>query len=133
LTDQFFEVTCPSCKYEGARGDQCNVCENLISGTELLKPRCKICRQIPVKRYSQNLYFNLPKVKAKLNNWVDKSNKNWSYNVQVITKSMLEDGLMEMCITKNLKCGIPVPLKEFKSKVLSIIKFSFKLLICHNN
>jgi len=117
LADRFVEGTCPLCNYEDARGDQCDGCGHLINATELLKPRCKVCQKTPVVRSSQQLFLNLPKVEAKLNDWVDKSGDNWSYNAKVITKSWLKDGLKERCITRDLKWGIPVPLEDFKSKV----------------
>jgi len=43
LSDRFVEGTCPSCKYEDARGDQCDKCGRLTNSTELLNPRCKVC------------------------------------------------------------------------------------------
>jgi methionyl-tRNA synthetase len=121
LADRFVEGTCPLCKYEDARGDQCDGCGHLINATELIQPRCKVCQKTPVIRNSQQLFLNLPKVEAKLKDWVDKSGDNWSYNAKVITKSWMKDGLKERCITRDLKWGIPVPIEEFKSKVCYLL------------
>lgn len=117
MADRFIEGTCPLCNYDDARGDQCDGCGHLINATELLQPICKVCKGIPIKRSSQQLFLNLPKIEAKLKNWVDNYSDDWSYNAKVITKSWLKDGLKERCITRDLKWGIPVPLEEFKSKV----------------
>lgn len=121
LADRFVEGTCPLCSYKDARGDQCDGCGHLINATELIKPRCKVCQQLPVIRKSQQLFLNLPKVEAKLNDWAEKSGDNWSYNAKVITKSWMKDGLKERCITRDLKWGIPVPLEDFKKKVCHLI------------
>jgi len=34
--------TCPKCKYEDARGDQCDACGSLLNPTELINPKCKL-------------------------------------------------------------------------------------------
>ena len=44
LADRFVEGICPKCKYENARGDQCENCGNLLNATELINPKCKICK-----------------------------------------------------------------------------------------
>ena len=62
LADRFVEGTCPSCKYEDARGDQCDGCGQLINATELVAPRCKQCSATPVIRTSDHLFLDLPKV-----------------------------------------------------------------------
>ncbi|GFH23932.1 tRNA-binding domain-containing protein, partial [Haematococcus lacustris] len=37
LADRFVTGTCPKCKYEDARGDQCDQCGTLLNPTELLR------------------------------------------------------------------------------------------------
>ena len=62
LADRFVEGTCPKCKYEDARGDQCDGCGQLINAVELVKPRCKICNNMPVVKNSEHIFIDLPKV-----------------------------------------------------------------------
>lgn len=62
LADRFVEGTCPSCKYEDARGDQCDGCGHLVNATELINPRCKVCSHPPVIKASTQFFLDLPKV-----------------------------------------------------------------------
>lgn len=62
LADRFVEGTCPSCKYEDARGDQCDGCGHLVNATELINPRCKVCSKTPIVKASTQFFLDLPKV-----------------------------------------------------------------------
>lgn len=59
LSDRFVEGTCASCKYEDARGDQCDKCGRLTNTIELINPRCKICnsQNVVVKESDQVIVF----------------------------------------------------------------------------
>lgn len=122
LADRFVEGTCPhpGCGYEDARGDQCDGCGKLINAIELIKPRCKVCNASPVVRPSNQLFIDLPKIEPKLRTWVESVCENWTHNARVITKAWLKEGLRSRCITRDLKWGIPVPLKGFESKVFYV-------------
>lgn len=122
LADRFVEGTCPypGCGYEDARGDQCDGCGKLINAIELIKPTCKVCNASPVVRQSNQLFIDLPKIEPKLRAWIDTVDANWSHNARVITKAWLKEGLKARCITRDLKWGIPVPLKGFESKVFYV-------------
>jgi methionyl-tRNA synthetase len=52
--------------------------------------------------------------------WMKKSAPGWSNNAQVIGKSWLREGLKPRCITRDLKWGVTVPLKDFKDKVFYV-------------
>lgn len=122
LADRFVEGTCPhpGCGYEDARGDQCDKCGKLVNATELIRPRCKVCTTAPVLRHSEQLFLNLPKIEPKLREWFEKSEHGWTNNARVITRSWLKEGLKPRCITRDLKWGIPVPLKGFEAKVFYV-------------
>lgn len=122
LADRFVEGTCPhpGCKYEDARGDQCDGCGKLINAIELIRPRCKVCNTSPVVRQSNQLFIDLPKIEPKLREWIDTVDSLWTNNARVITKSWLKEGLKSRCITRDLKWGIPVPLSGFESKVFYV-------------
>lgn len=62
LADRFVEGTCPRCKYEDARGDQCDGCGHLVNAVELINPRCKMCNTRPVIKNSIQFFLDLPKV-----------------------------------------------------------------------
>ncbi|CAH1408079.1 unnamed protein product [Nezara viridula] len=120
LADRFVEGTCPDCKFEDARGDQCDGCGHLMNTVDLIAPRCKLCQTTPVVRQSQQLFLELPKIDSWLGNWVDQTSNGWSNNAKVITKSWLNKGLKPRCITRDLKWGVPVPLKNFEQKVFYV-------------
>lgn len=51
LADRFVTGTCPSCKYDKAKGDQCDKCQKLYnSPIELESPKCKVCKTQPIER-----------------------------------------------------------------------------------
>ncbi|KAK6634691.1 hypothetical protein RUM43_012093 [Polyplax serrata] len=120
LADRFVEGTCPKCKFVDARGDQCDGCGHLINATELIKPRCKICQDMPVLRESKQFFLDLPKIQPLLKNWIEKSWLGWSHNAREISRAWLSDGLKPRCITRDLKWGIPVPLEGFQNKVFYV-------------
>lgn len=62
LADRFVEGTCPGCKYEDARGDQCDGCGHLVNATELINPRCKTCNTKPIIKPSMQFFLDLPNV-----------------------------------------------------------------------
>lgn len=117
LADRFVEGKCPKCGYEEARGDQCENCGALLDATELIDARCKVCGETPVIKQSSHLFIDLPKLAPKLKAWVKKAGKNWSVNALTMTESWLKEGVKLRCITRDLKWGIPVPLKGYENKV----------------
>lgn len=120
LADRFVEGTCPKCKFDDARGDQCDGCGGLMNSVELIKPRCKLCKKTPVIRNSDQFFLNLPKIEPQLSAWFESVSVGWTHNARVITKSWLKDGLRPRCITRDLKWGIPVPLDGFRNKVFYV-------------
>uniref|UniRef100_A0A8D8RIW0 Methionine--tRNA ligase, cytoplasmic n=1 Tax=Cacopsylla melanoneura TaxID=428564 RepID=A0A8D8RIW0_9HEMI len=120
LADRFVEGVCPKCRYEDARGDQCDGCGGLINAIELVQPRCKQCGQAPTIRSSTQLFLELPKIEENLQSWVSATSDQWSSNARVICKAWLKEGLKPRCITRDLKWGIPVPLPGFENKVFYV-------------
>ncbi len=117
LADRFVEGQCPKCSYEHARGDQCENCGNLLNATELVSPKCKVCKSKPIIKKSKHLFIDLPKLEPKLRAWMDSVQSSWSDNARTMTQAWMKEGLKQRCITRDLKWGIPVPLKGFEGKV----------------
>ena len=113
LSDRFIYGTCyhGDCKYENARGDQCDKCGKLCNALELINPKCKICNNPPEKFKSFHYFLNLPTVEKELREWIDKTSVegNWTQNSRAITTGFISEGLKERCITRDLKWGVPVP------------------------
>ncbi|MBU1199520.1 MAG: methionine--tRNA ligase [Nanoarchaeota archaeon] len=122
LADRFVEGTCPFCEFEGARGDQCDKCGKLINAIELKNPKCKICNEAPTKKSTKHLFLDLVKLQPELEKWIAKQSKDgfWSENTITYTNAWLKEGLKKRCISRQLKWGIPIPLKGFENMVFYV-------------
>ncbi|XP_020708517.2 methionine--tRNA ligase, cytoplasmic isoform X2 [Athalia rosae] len=120
LADRFVEGICPGCKYEDARGDQCDGCGHLVNATELINPRCKMCNNSPIIKPSTQFFLDLPKIEPTLKKWAENVESEWSPTARVVAKPWLRDGLKPRCITRDLKWGIPVPLDNYRNKVFYV-------------
>ncbi len=119
LPDRYVEGTCPVCRYEYARGDQCENCATLLDPVQLIKPRCKIDGSAPVFRDSRQLFLELGKVQGRLERWID-TRKTWKIQVTSLAKGWIKEGLKKRSITRDLRWGVPVPLDGYKEKVFYV-------------
>jgi len=117
LADRFVEGECPKCHYANARGDQCENCGDLLDAKELINPKCKICKSVPIIKETKHLFMDLPKIEPKLKAWMSTVQSGWSDNARTMTEAWLRDGLKQRCITRDLQWGIHVPLEGYKDKV----------------
>lgn len=122
LADRFIEGICPYCKSEGARADQCDKCGKLLNFSELIEPKSKISKTTPVVKKTRHLFIDLPEIEGELSQWIQKAAKEggWSENSYRIAKAWLSEGLKKRCITRDLKWGVPVPLKGWENKVFYV-------------
>jgi methionyl-tRNA synthetase len=119
LPDRFVEGECNHCGYKKARGDQCEQCGRLSDSTNLKKPHCTICNQKPIIRKVNHWYFDLPKFKEKLTDFI-KKNKQLPDNARNFSLSLLKEGLKPRSITRDNKWGIQAPFKEAIDKTLYV-------------
>jgi len=122
LADRFVEGKCPHCGYEGARGDQCDKCSNMLNAVDLINPKCKVCGKAPIKNNTKHLFLDLEKLQPELEEWINKSSASgfWSDNSVNYTSTWLKEGLKKRCISRQLKWGIPIPLKGFENMVFYV-------------
>ncbi|MDR2491114.1 MAG: methionine--tRNA ligase [Spirochaetaceae bacterium] len=122
LADRYVLGVCPSCGYDGARGDQCESCGKLLDPTDLQEPRCSSCGNKPALKSTKHLYINLPALHDRLDAWIkDASVKGrWARNAVQMTQAWIRDGLHERAITRDLQWGIPVPLAGYENKVFYV-------------
>ncbi len=122
LADRYIEGTCPFCKSEGARSDQCDKCGRLLQHGELLNPLSKVTKTAPVLRRTKHLFINLPGIEKELGEWIAKESKEgfWSENSSRIANAWLREGLKKRAITRDLKWGVPVPLPGYEKKVFYV-------------
>ena len=119
LPDRYVEGICPHCKYERARGDQCDGCGVLLNPEDLIEPYSSISKSKNiVLQKTAHFFLNMPKLEGQVAKWIEKQSI-WSDIVKGIAKKWLSDGLRPRCITRDLKWGIKVPsdwIKEQKKK-----------------
>ncbi len=122
LADRYVYGTCPHCGYVDAKGDQCDNCGKLLDPIDLKDPKCSTCGNTPVFKETKHLFLDLEKLKPELKEWFLKTSKEdgWANNAITITKASLESKVPERCITRDLKWGVPVPLKGYEDKVFYV-------------
>ncbi len=119
LPDRYIEGRCPNCGSDEARGDQCENCGRWLVPEELIYPRCKICGGKPELRETEHWFFRLDLLQSKLEKWIE-TKVQWKNNVKRFCRGWFNEGLRPRAITRDLKWGIPVPLKEAAEKVLYV-------------
>jgi methionyl-tRNA synthetase len=115
LPDRYIEGTCPYCKFDKARGDQCDECGKLLDPKELGNVKCKICGGSPEIRTSDHLFFALSKFEKRLLDWL-KDKKHLKPSVLKFTENWLKNGLQDRAITRDIDWGIKVPVEGFEDK-----------------
>ena len=120
LADRYIVGTCPSCKNEGAYGDQCEKCGSTLSPTELLNPKSALSGTVPVMKETVNWYLPLDEIQETfLNEWLG-GKSHWKSNVYGQCKSWLNEGLRPRAMTRDLEWGVPVPIAGADGKVLYV-------------
>jgi methionyl-tRNA synthetase len=120
LPDRYVEGVCPKCKYEHARGDQCESCSTLLNPEELLGSKCAICGEKPKIRETKHLFLNLDKLEPRLKEWIEDKKDEWTDQVVNLALGWLNEGLKPRSITRDIKWGVKVPLKGYENKVFYV-------------
>jgi methionyl-tRNA synthetase len=100
LPDRFVKGTCPNCGAADQYGDVCEVCNKTYSPTELHEPYCAVCKNPPVRRTSNHLFFRLADFADVLRDFVGRegvlhpSVRNW-------VKGWIDGGLADWCISRD--------------------------------
>ncbi|MEE8472828.1 MAG: methionine--tRNA ligase [Dehalococcoidia bacterium] len=115
LPDRYVVGTCPYCGKPEARGDQCDECGKPLNAGELVDARCRICSTPPEVRESQHFFLRLGDFQDRLLAWVQKQS-HWRPNVRNFTLALLEEGLRNRAVTRDIEWGVPVPVPGFENK-----------------
>ena len=115
LPDRYVEGTCPICAFDEARGDQCDNCGSQLDAVDLIEPRSKMSGAVPEVRESEHFLLKLSAFQEELQEWVGKQ-AHWRRNVANFTLGMLEEGLKDRAITRDINWGVPVPVEGFEEK-----------------
>ncbi|MFW6457777.1 MAG: methionine--tRNA ligase [Planctomycetota bacterium] len=111
LPDRYVEGICHHCGAEGARGDQCEACGKPIDPTLLKEAESVLSGSTPELRETTHWYFLLSKFEDRLSEWIE-SNEDWRPMVRNFTQGLLESGLPDRAVTRDLDWGIPVPIED---------------------
>jgi methionyl-tRNA synthetase len=121
LPDRYVEGTCYICGYEGARGDQCDNCGNLLEATLLVDPRSKIDGTTPELRETEHFYLDLGALEPAIIDFLRTRESYWRPNVlRQSLGQILASGLHGRAITRDLDWGIPVPVEGWEGKCLYV-------------
>ena len=129
LPDRYIEGECPHCGGL-ARGDQCDEqgCGKLLEPEEIIEPYCTICGKKDIEfRETKNLYLKLSEFEEELRNWMDEGD-HVPDNVKKEVKNLINEGLEDRCITRDISWGFDVPTEglegldseTYKDKVLYV-------------
>ena len=119
LPDRYVGGTCPRCKYERARGDQCEHCGETFGATELINPVSLISKSVPAIKDTDHYYFEIGHYSEALLKYVN-AQPHWRSHVQNFTRSMLEEGLKARPITRDIDWGVQVPQSGWENKVIYV-------------
>ncbi len=115
MPDRYIEGICPHCRFTNARGDQCDECGHTINPGELIEPRCRICSGTPRFEDTEHFFIKLSSFENDLLKWV-KQQTHWRQNVFNFTLGILQGGLKDRAITRDLEWGVTVPQPGFENK-----------------
>jgi methionyl-tRNA synthetase len=111
LPDRYVEGTCPHCGYKDARGDQCENCGRTLDAVDLIDPRSRLTGAAPVLRETEHFFFRLPAFAQPLKEWLE-SKTNWRKHVKNWALGMIEEGMPDRAITRDIEWGVEVPVPD---------------------
>lgn len=111
LPDRYVEGTCHHCGADGARGDQCESCGKPIDPTLLQNAESVLSGASPELRETTHWYFLLSEFEERLQTWLD-AHEDWRPMVKNFTRGLIESGLPDRAVTRDLEWGIPVPIED---------------------
>ena len=120
LPDRYIVGTCPHCRYEAARGDQCDGCGTLLDPPELIAPRSAISDDCELEiRTGRHLFLRQSQLVEQLREWLDQR-VGWPAWVLSLARGWLTADLRDRCITRDLTWGVPVPRPGYENKVFYV-------------
>lgn len=118
LTDRMVIGSCPACG-NNARGDQCDICGEILEADSLINAKCSECNTPVVFKETTQIYLLISKLGKELNAYLD-SHLYWRKNAISFTKRYINEGLRDRAITRDLEWGIDVPKEGFEDKKIYI-------------
>ena len=114
MPDRYVIGTCNKCHKE-TRGDQCETCNITLDTKDLENIKSAIDGSPLILKETTHMYLKLSSFDKNLKDWVDKQ-KHWKPSVRNHTLGMIEKGLMDRAITRDIEWGVPVPIPTYEKK-----------------
>jgi len=115
LPDRYVNGKCPRCGYEYARGDQCDECGRTNDPRDLINPTCAICGGPAEFRETAHIFFKISEFSDFLKEWLQ-SKKEWRSNVTSFPLNIIESGLRDRAITRDMEWGVKLKENEMEGK-----------------
>ncbi|HEY8490867.1 MAG TPA: methionine--tRNA ligase [Dehalococcoidia bacterium] len=115
LPDRYLIGICPVCGYNEARGDQCDNCGSTLNAVDLIEPRCRLCGTPPEFLETEHFFLRLSAFNEALKEWASRQT-HWRRPVLAWTLGMLNEGLQDRAITRDIDWGVTIPLPGYESK-----------------
>lgn len=115
LPDRYVTGTCPHCRYDSARGDQCDDCGRQLDAKDLLDIRSVISGDTPEFRDTEHFFLKLSAFQTELEQWIS-AQEHWRPNVRNFSLGYLRDGLQDRAVTRDLTWGVPIPIEGYEGK-----------------
>jgi methionyl-tRNA synthetase len=115
LPDRYVEGECPHCHALNARGDQCDECGKTLDAAELINSSCKICGSEPYLKETEHFFLKLGNFEDRLKEYVS-DKKHWRANTKAFTINLLDAGLKDRPITRDIEWGVEIPMEGFEDK-----------------
>ncbi len=121
LPDRYIEGICYVCDYPKARGDECPKCGEWITATKLKNPVSAISGSSNIEiRETKNHFILLKKLQKDYESWFSEKKGTWRKLVTGFIQGLIDQGLVDRCITRDLNWGIDVPLKDCEGKKIYV-------------
>ncbi|HBL84563.1 MAG: methionine--tRNA ligase [Clostridiales bacterium GWF2_38_85] len=118
LTDRLIIGKCPVCG-EKTRGDQCDVCREIIEIDTILSPVCADCDSELTLTDTTQLFIAISKLEKELRSFLN-AHPHLRKNAIAFTKRYIDEGLRDRAITRDLDWGIDVPKEGYGDKKIYI-------------
>lgn len=100
LADRFVRGTCPKCKAPNQPGDNCSVCGQTYSPSELIEPQSTLSGAAPELRSAPHLFVQLEKLHGFLSEWVESSGALQSETANYLKGHFLADELRDWDVSR---------------------------------
>ena len=117
LADRYVVGQCPKCGYIEARGDECPKCGGNFEAEDLINPVSKMHKTSLELRETSHFFLRCDLFKDELLQWIKK--KTWKSSVKNFIEPYVNN-LRERAITRDMKWGVELPLKNREGKVFYV-------------